>query len=34
MERDPPLLLTTGWGTLLDAAEEHADQDAQRAESG
>jgi hypothetical protein len=33
-ERDPPLSLTTGWGTLLDDAEEHADQDAQRAESG
>jgi ribonuclease HI len=32
-ERDPPLSLTTGWGTLLDDAEEHADQDAQRAES-
>jgi hypothetical protein len=27
-ERDPPLLLTTGWGILLDDAEEHADQDA------
>jgi ribonuclease HI len=33
-ERDPPLSLTTGWGTLLDDAEEHADHDAQRAESG
>jgi hypothetical protein len=34
MERDPPLSLTTGWGTLLDNAEEHVDQDMQRAESG
>jgi hypothetical protein len=34
MERDPPLSLTTGRGTLLDDAKEHADHDAQRAESG
>jgi hypothetical protein len=33
-ERDPPLSLTTGWGTLLDDAEEHADHDVQRTESG
>jgi ribonuclease HI len=30
-ERDLPLSLTIGWGTLLDDAEEHADNDAQRA---
>jgi hypothetical protein len=34
MERDPLLSLTTGWGTLLDDAEEHTDQDVQRIESG
>jgi ribonuclease HI len=33
-ERDPPVSLTTGWGTLLDNTEEHADHDAQCAESG
>jgi hypothetical protein len=34
MERDPLLSLTTGWGTLLDDAEEHADHDVQCAKSG
>jgi hypothetical protein len=33
-ERDPLLSLTTGWGTLLDDAEEPADQDVQCTESG
>jgi ribonuclease HI len=33
-QRDPPLSLTTGWGTLLDDTKEHADHNAQRAESG
>jgi hypothetical protein len=34
MERDPPLSLMTGWGTLLDNAEEYADHDTQCIESG
>jgi hypothetical protein len=34
MERDPSISLTTAWGILLDDAKEHADHNAQCAESG